>query len=119
MAPQGVWPQIIGCPDLQEGFVVIRSLSDHPKPYVVVAELAEYWGVSRRQIYTLVQMGALEAIRLGPRLLRIRTRLALAFERSARVASAEAPGLSRLALPSPRTRSSLLKLVMARPVHHT
>ena len=99
--------------------MIIRSLSDHPSPYVVVAELAEYWGVSRRQIYTLVQTGALEAVRLGPRFLRIRTMRALAFERSARVASAEEPRLLHLAPPSPRTRSSPLKLVTARPVHHT
>ena len=49
---------------------------------VTVAELAEYWAVSRQQIYKRIETGGLEAIRLGIRLYRIR-RAALDYERRA------------------------------------
>ena len=61
----------------------VNDLVSHPEPYVTVAELAEYWLVGRKQIYKQIDAGTLPAIRLGPRLLRIRTVDALAFERSA------------------------------------
>ena len=61
----------------------IRSLQEHPEPYVTTAELARYWMVSRSQIYKHIDAGTLHAIRLGPRLLRIRTDEALDFERRA------------------------------------
>ena len=61
----------------------VHHLQTHPEPYVTVAELAEYWLVGRKQIYKQIDAGTLPAIRLGPRLLRIRTADALAFERSA------------------------------------
>jgi excisionase family DNA binding protein len=72
----------------------IRDLTTHPVPYVSVAELAVYWGVSRKQIYKQIDAGTLQAIRLGPRLFRIRTNVAREFEERARMrpaVMAEAP----------------------------
>ena len=66
----------------------VHDLQTHPEPYVTVAELAEYWLVGRKQIYKQIDAGTLPAIRLGPRLLRIRTVDALAFERSANMRAA-------------------------------
>lgn len=60
-------------------------LESHPGPYVTVSELAAYWLVSRKLIYKQIDAGTLEAIRLGPRLLRIRTTDALDFERRAQL----------------------------------
>ena len=77
----------------------IRDLATHPGRYLTVAELAEYWGVSRQQIYKRIESGALGTIRFGVRCYRIPTRSALAFERCAQVvnrnpqgAPAQAPG---------------------------
>ena len=61
----------------------LKDLQLHPEPYVTVAELAEYWLVGRKQIYKQIDAGTLPAIRLGPRLLRIRTADAREFERRA------------------------------------
>ena len=66
----------------------IRDLVSHQARYVTIAELAEYWGVSRQQIYKRIDSGALEAIQLGSRLVRVRTIAALEYERSARVNAA-------------------------------
>ena len=66
----------------------IRDLASHQARYVTIAELAEYWGVSRQQIYKRIDSGALEAIQLGSRLVRVRTIAALEYERNARVGSA-------------------------------
>jgi excisionase family DNA binding protein len=63
----------------------ITDLATHAAPYVTIAELAEYWAVSRQQIYKRIETGALAAIRLGARLYRVRTRAALAYERRALV----------------------------------
>jgi excisionase family DNA binding protein len=63
----------------------IRDLAAHPAQYVTIAELAEYWAVSRQQIYKRIESGGLEAIRLGLRLYRVRTRAALEYERRAAV----------------------------------
>jgi excisionase family DNA binding protein len=63
----------------------IRDLSTHPVPYVSVGELASYWRISRKQIYKQIDAGTLEAIRLGPRLFRIRTSVARQFEENARM----------------------------------
>ena len=65
----------------------IRDLVSHQARYVTIAELAEYWGVSRQQIYKRIDSGALEAIQLGSRLVRVRTAAALEYERNARVSS--------------------------------
>jgi excisionase family DNA binding protein len=61
------------------------SLGSHAEPYVTVAQLARYWQVSPRQIYKHIDAGTLEAIRLGPRLYRIRTAAALEFEEQAQM----------------------------------
>ena len=63
--------------------VRLQDLKSHPEPYVTVAELAEYWVVGRKQIYKQIDAGTLRAIKLGPRLLRIRTADAIEFERRA------------------------------------
>lgn len=68
----------------------LQDLQSHPEPYVTVAELAEYWLVGRKQIYKQIDAGTLPAIRLGPRLLRIRTADALEFERRANMRPAPA-----------------------------
>lgn len=64
----------------------IRYLESHGEPYVTVGALAEYWLVSRKQIYKQIEAGTLPAIRLGPRLYRIPTERAREFEESARLA---------------------------------
>ena len=61
----------------------VQDLKTHPEPYVTVAELAEYWLIGRKQVYKQIETGTLPAIRLGPRLLRIRTADAIEFERRA------------------------------------
>jgi excisionase family DNA binding protein len=66
----------------------IRDLASHAAVYVSVGELADYWRISRKQIYKQIDAGTLEAIRLGPRLFRIRTAVARNFEESARMAPA-------------------------------
>jgi excisionase family DNA binding protein len=67
----------------------IRDLATHPAHYVTIAELAEYWAVSRKQILKPISSGALPAIRIGSRLLRVRTQAALEFERQSSVAEEE------------------------------
>jgi excisionase family DNA binding protein len=68
--------------------VRVRDLKTHPEPYVTVAELAEYWLVGRKQIYKQIDAGTLRALKLGPRLMRIRTSDAIEFERSANMRGA-------------------------------
>jgi excisionase family DNA binding protein len=63
----------------------IQDLHVHPEPYVTTSELAEYWLVSRKQIYKQIEAGTIKAIRLGPRLLRISTAEALHFEQMAKM----------------------------------
>ena len=96
----------------------IQSLSDHPTPYVTIGELAEYWGVSRLQVSKHIDTGALEAVRLGPLLLRIRRGAALAFERSVEVAPVDEPALP-LATSTVKTKRSREKMATLRPVHRT
>jgi len=61
----------------------IQNLTSHAASYVTVSELAEYWLVSRKMIYKQIEAGTLHTIKLGPRLLRIRTTEAADFERRA------------------------------------
>jgi excisionase family DNA binding protein len=63
----------------------IRNLKDHPSRYVTTSDLAEYWLVSRKQIYKQIEAGTLKAIRLGPRLFRISKEDALEFERASKM----------------------------------
>ena len=71
--------------------MAIRDLASHQARYVTIAELAEYWGVSRQQIYKRIDSGALEAIQLGSRLVRVRTAAALRI----RAQRARGPGRAR------------------------
>ena len=83
----------------------IRDLAAHQAHYVTVAELAEYWAVSRQQIYKRIESGALEAIRLGSRLYRVRTCAAREYERRASVifAAREETNPDTTASPAPRS----------------
>jgi excisionase family DNA binding protein len=63
----------------------IKSLVEHTAPYVTTSELADYWMVSRKQIYKQIEAGTLKAIRLGPRLLRISKAAAVEFEELAKM----------------------------------
>jgi len=74
----------------------IRALETHPESFVTTGELAEYWLVSRKQIYKQIQAGTLRALRLGPRLLRISTAEALKFERLAKMAHSDATRIASL-----------------------
>ena len=65
----------------------LQNLKSHREAYVTIGELAEYWLISRKQIYKQIEAGTLPAIRLGPRLLRIRTVDALEFEQRAKMQS--------------------------------
>lgn len=65
---------------------MIRKLQSHPLPYVTTSELADYWKVSRKQIYKQIGGGMLKAVRFGPRLFRISTADAIEFERFAKMA---------------------------------
>jgi len=79
---------------------VIQSLEMHPRAFVTTSELSEYWLVSRKQIYKQIQAGTLKAIRLGPRLMRVSTAEALAFERLAKMQP------ERESVASPETEAS-------------
>ena len=59
----------------------IRDLKEHPEPFVTPDELAEYLKVSVDTIQRAIRSGALPAMRVGPRLLRIRTEDARQFLR--------------------------------------
>jgi len=84
----------------------LESLKSHREAYVTVGELAKYWVVSRKQIYKHIEAGTLPAIRLGPRLLRIRTADAIEFESRAKMR------------PSPRQQISGDGRASRRPVEH-
>ena len=89
----------------------VKDLQSHSEPYVTVAELAEYWLVGRKQIYKQIEAGTLPAIRLGPRLLRIRTSDARAFERSANMrAAAKRVNWAQQEVPLQDPPSCLMKL---------
>jgi excisionase family DNA binding protein len=59
----------------------ISNLKTHSASYVTVAELADYWEVTRQLVYKHIQTGLLPAMRLGPRCFRVRTEDAIDFER--------------------------------------
>jgi excisionase family DNA binding protein len=77
----------------------LQDLQTHREPYVTVAELAAYWLVGRKQIYKQIDAGTLRAIRLGPRLLRIRTADALEFERRANMRPQTSPVPEHVSIP--------------------
>lgn len=65
--------------------MAIQDLSNHARPFVSVRELAQYWDLSRHELYKQIDAGTLPAVRLGPRLYRIRTADALQFAMSAKL----------------------------------
>jgi excisionase family DNA binding protein len=67
--------------------MLVENLETYKKAYVTVGELAEYWAVSRKQIHKQIEAGTLPAIRIGPRLLRVRTIDAIEFESRAKMRS--------------------------------
>jgi excisionase family DNA binding protein len=71
--------------------VPLSDLETHPEAYVTAGELARYWMVHRKQVYKQIEAGTLPALRLGPRLWRIRTTDALEFERRAHMRPSGAP----------------------------
>ena len=58
------------------------DLRTHVSAYVTVGELADYWAVSRRQIYRQIQSGELLALKFGPRLWRVSAESARQLERT-------------------------------------
>jgi excisionase family DNA binding protein len=65
--------------------MAIVELSSHPRPFVSIRELAQYWGVSRHDLYKQIDAGTLPAVRLGSRLYRVRTADAVRFAICARL----------------------------------
>ena len=59
----------------------IRDLHDHPEPFVSPEQLAVHLNVSVDTIHRAIRTGALPAVRVGPRLLRVRTEDARQFLR--------------------------------------
>jgi hypothetical protein len=66
----------------------IIDLDTHPEPYVTMSDLAEYWRVSRKQVYRQIENGMLRATVLGP-MLRICTIDAIRFEEMAVMRTSE------------------------------
>jgi excisionase family DNA binding protein len=52
---------------------MVHSLETHTRAYLTVQELAEYWYISPRAVHRLIESGALRAVHLGPRSVRIST----------------------------------------------
>jgi excisionase family DNA binding protein len=68
----------------------LTDLATHPEAFVTVAQLADYWQISRKQVLKLIESGSLDAIQLGAKTYRIRASAALAFERRGRKAHGRA-----------------------------
>jgi hypothetical protein len=66
----------------------IIDLDTHPEPYVTMSDLADYWRVSRKQVYKQIESGMLRATVLGP-MLRICTIDAIRFEEMAVMRTSE------------------------------
>ena len=81
----------------------IRDLATHQYKYVTVPELAEYWAVSRQQIYKRIEVGDLEAIRLSARLYRVRTDAALQFEQRVNIVAGRPLNVPQSAPPPDKT----------------
>jgi excisionase family DNA binding protein len=69
----------------------IRDLHKHPEPVVTPDEFAAYLKVSVDTIHRAIRSGALPAIRIGPRLLRIRTEDAREYLRPTHPATRRSP----------------------------
>jgi excisionase family DNA binding protein len=83
----------------------IKDLRNHCEPWVAATDLADYWRVSRKQIYKQIDAGTLKAIRLGPRLLRISLAEAVRFEEDAKMSAS--PEEERKSGPAPRVDDDL------------
>jgi excisionase family DNA binding protein len=59
----------------------IGNLDDHPDPFVTPEQLAAHLSVSVDTIHRAIRTGTLPAVRVGPRLLRVRTEDARQFLR--------------------------------------
>ena len=94
--------------------MVITNLNTHAASYVTVAELAEYWDVTRQLVYKHIQSGLLPAMQLGPRCFRVRTKDALEFERMVSSRSNGTP-----AGPPGGPRRASIQLISPRPRHDT
>jgi excisionase family DNA binding protein len=79
--------------------MAIQNLTTHVSRFVTVSELAAYWLVSPQQIRRQIESGALEALRLGPRLYRIPVAAALKFERYLMLLSRQSNGSGATELP--------------------
>jgi excisionase family DNA binding protein len=66
---------------MRETEEVLIDLRTHSSAYVSVGELADYWTVSRSQIYRKIRSGELLALKFGPRLWRVSTDSARRLER--------------------------------------
>jgi len=73
----------------------ITDLETHPRAFVTVAELAEYWAVSRQQIYGQISTGTLSAINIGNHLFRIKTADAIKFEQRGKTSLLPEPKIQR------------------------
>lgn len=62
----------------------LRDLASYDQPFVTPDGLADYFGVSRRYIRKEIEAGHLQAVRLGPRSLRVPIEEAVSFERRSR-----------------------------------
>ena len=52
--------------------------------FVTVRQLSQHWNVSRKQVLRLIQSGRLEAVRLGPKIYRVRVSAVLEFQERSR-----------------------------------
>jgi hypothetical protein len=83
--------------------MAILDLAVHPFAYVTIAELCDYWRLSREHVLAHVAAGHFETIELGPGIYRVRASTALEFERQRVVARPE-PGRSLVVWPPDRSR---------------
>ena len=90
--------------------MAILDLAFHPFAYVTIAELSDYWRLSRERVLEHLAAGHFEAIQLGPGVYRVRAQTALAFERQMLVTKREASG-SVVVWPAARARGAGSKRV--------
>jgi hypothetical protein len=88
--------------------MAILDLALHPFAYVTIAELSDYWRLSRERVLEHLAAGHFEAIELGPGVYRVRAQTALAFERQVLVGKPEPAG-SVVVWPTNRVRAATAK----------
>ncbi len=84
--------------------MAIMDLALHPFAYVTIAELSDYWRVSRIRVLEHIAAGRFEAIEFAPGIYRVRASTALAFERQIAV-TRPIPTSSVVAWPADRARA--------------